>query len=612
MAALATALAAFGGTLTGALAVSSVPANAGTNGNTFYELDCAGAGLAAGQTAPFVVGLNLNGTPDPVFPSGAHFGATGGASVTVIGPVVAGLVQALNPATLNLGASSFNIASPNASATGSFSFSDASFGAMAPNGRQVTGVNIPFPVGNTIGPGFTAADVGDFVAGPTGDIAAGTTITSVTGGTATLSANTTNAAAVTGAVIGLGGPAGNTFVMSGLSIPTSTFSTVGTNGGKSSIGLFGQTAATSVTLITPAVSVTFGGAAATPCNQTGFTSTGVASTPAPVFTNAQYTAAGIAPLVSVTPFQPAAAAFVSLVVNPPVANNQSVTIGTHGTKTLALAAAPGSNPTAPTPPSVASCANTAPDNTRLTVTVSNTPTPCQVTIADSPTATGTATVHFTYTATDNSPATIGGPFTSAAATVTVTIGTPPVDQQINQQVNGGQLVVSCNAPGSTGYPLLTCPLITLPAITLNGQSQTTTAPANTIFVSDNRGDPTVGWTLTTFMVTTPGNPNPTCAAATDFCNSTIGTAASNPNGHIASANLNLSSIVCAVAAGNTNPAPTTGTGGGFGPPAPALTLCTATAGQSGGTFTMDGTFKLSIPPTVFAGLYMGTVEYLVA
>jgi hypothetical protein len=549
--------------------------------------------------------------------------------VTVIGPVVAGLEQALNPATLNLAVSNLNIASPNASATGNFLFSNTGIGAMAPNGRQLTGVT--YTTGTTtLNGNFAAGDVGSFVAGPshlvgtvsTPDIPPGTTITAVTAGvSATISAATTNTVAAPGTTIGLGGAAGNTFNDLTMGIPTSTFTTTGTNGGKSSIGLSGQNPGTgtaqvfgAVSIITPAVTVTFGGATATPCNQTGFTAApaNAPSTPAPVFTLAQYTAAGIAPLVSVAPFQAAAQFFVSLVVNPPVANNQAVTIGTHGTKTFTLAATPGSNPTAPTPPAVASCAVGTASNARLTVTVSNTPTPCSATVTDSPTATGTATVTFTYTATDNSPTTIGGPFTSTAGTVTVTIGTPPVDQPINQQVNGGQLVLSCSAPGSTGYPLLTCPLITLPAITLNGQTQTTTAPNNTIFVSDNRGDPTVGWTLTTFMVTTPSNPNPACAAATDFCNSNIGTAVSNPNGHIASSNLNISAVTCAVSAGNTNPAPTAGTGGSFGPPAPAVTLCTATAGQSGGTFTMNGTFKLSIPASTFAGLYQGTVEYLVA
>jgi hypothetical protein len=36
------------------------------------------------------------------------------------------------------------------------------------------------------------------------------------------------------------------------------------------------------------------------------------------------------------------------------------------------------------------------------------------------------------------------------------------------------------------------------------------------------------------------------------------------------------------------------------------------AGQSGGTFTMDASFTLTIPASTYAGTYFGTVEYLVS
>jgi hypothetical protein len=43
-----------------------------------------------------------------------------------------------------------------------------------------------------------------------------------------------------------------------------------------------------------------------------------------------------------------------------------------------------------------------------------------------------------------------------------------------------------------------------------------------------------------------------------------------------------------------------------------MTLCTAPAGASGGLFLVGGgTFSLTIPPTVYAGTYYGTVQYTV-
>jgi hypothetical protein len=156
-------------------------------------------------------------------------------------------------------------------------------------------------------------------------------------------------------------------------------------------------------------------------------------------------------------------------------------------KTVILSATPG---TATYP--VTSCA-VATVTGALTVTTVNTKAVCEVKLTSTGTTASTASFKFTATT---------GVKTSTAATVTVTIGTPPVDQPLAQTVTAGQLVLSCNAPGSTGYPLLTCPLVTLPKITLNGVTQTVKAAASTIYVSDNRGTPAVGWTLITYMVPT--------------------------------------------------------------------------------------------------------------
>jgi hypothetical protein len=221
-------------------------------------------------------------------------------------------------------------------------------------------------------------------------------------------------------------------------------------------------------------------------------------------------------------------------------------------------------------------------------------------------STSTSTTTTTTTTTPPPPAGGGGtgPGTGTGS------GTAPVDQPINVTVTGGQLVLSCAAPPAA--VVTTCPLITLPGITLDGASQTVTGPANTIYVSDNRGNPAVGWSLTSYMVTTSSNPNTSCASDAFFCDSSVGASASNPNGQIPASDLAISAPTCAPQTGTSNPAATAGSGGSF-PTAPgALTLCTAAAGQSGGTFAMTTNFSLTIPASNYAGTYMGTVEYLVS
>jgi hypothetical protein len=291
--------------------------------------------------------------------------------------------------------------------------------------------------------------------------------------------------------------------------------------------------------------------------------------------------------------------------NPPVVHGMTVSLGVDASKTITLDATDSGDTVVPVTPVTGCSITTPPNNARLTVTVSNTPTVCQATLHD--TGAGAATVTFQFNATD------GVAPSASSATVTVAIGTAPVDQQINQLVNPGALTLSCSAPGTPGYPALSCPLITLPAVQLDGTQHISSAPSNPIYVSDSRGDSTVGWALTSYMVATPSNPNAGCAAATDFCNSTVTAAqAANPNAHIPSSDLAISAITCTPAAGNSNVSPTAGAGGTYGPPSPALALCTAAPGQSGGTFSESGTFTLTVPASVFSGLYMGTVEYLVS
>jgi hypothetical protein len=191
-------------------------------------------------------------------------------------------------------------------------------------------------------------------------------------------------------------------------------------------------------------------------------------------------------------------------------------------------------------------------------------------------------------------------------TVTISVGTPPVDQPITAQVNGGQLVLSCNAPGSPNYPLLTCPTLALPAIQLNGASQAVSGGMNPIYVSDNRGDLTADWSLTSYMVK-PSVPG--CNTA-DFCNTTNNADLTLPQNHIAATQLALTPAACAPSTGNNNLPATVDAGGSYG--GAPIGVCHATHPGSGGTFQASGTFHLVIPASTAAGLYQGTVEYLVA
>ena len=155
------------------------------------------------------------------------------------------------------------------------------------------------------------------------------------------------------------------------------------------------------------------------------------------------------------------------------------------------------------------------------------------------------------------------------------------------------------------------------------------AAPGTIYISDNRGGPTDQWSLTaSFIATSSGvggvNPNGSCAGIVAFCNSSIGAAALNTatngahDGQIAPNYLVVSGITCkADAIGgpppynppNLNPDATPLAGGAFGS---TVSLCSASEGQSGGTFLFNATYTLTIPESVYAGNYYGSVQYLVS
>jgi hypothetical protein len=271
-----------------------------------------------------------------------------------------------------------------------------------------------------------------------------------------------------------------------------------------------------------------------------------------------------------------------------------------------------------------------------------------VNLTDTGTTAATTTT-FSFNACDTSAPPV---CSTTPGVVTVTIGSKPVVQPFSQVVVGAQLVLSCNSPANyvtgnntpapVGNPLTQCPEFQFQPITLDGLEQQTTATTGntngvpsatspgTIYISDNRGSPTGMWTFTgTFAPTPVGtangqNPNASCAGIDAFCNSSVGAAALNTatngahDGQIGPSYLQVGAITCiADPTGgpppynppNLNPNATPTTGGNFGSP---VNLCSASAGQSGGTFIYNATYTLTIPESVYAGNYIGSVRYTVA
>jgi hypothetical protein len=187
--------------------------------------------------------------------------------------------------------------------------------------------------------------------------------------------------------------------------------------------------------------------------------------------------------------------------------------------------------------------------------------------------------------------------------VSVSVGTPPVDQPIVQPVNAGQLVLTCDVSGTeTDTAVTECPTIEMPAITLNGKTQVTSHAINPIFVADGRGDVTVGWSLSAFMINTG-------SGYLGFDNTEVGADLTLPNNHIPAANLSLDNVACAVVDGA--PVAQVATQGPGGTLEVSRGLCSADPTHAGGLFQVTGTFNLTVPAYVAAGSYGGTVEYLV-
>ena len=191
--------------------------------------------------------------------------------------------------------------------------------------------------------------------------------------------------------------------------------------------------------------------------------------------------------------------------------------------------------------------------------------------------------------------------------VTTPAGISPLTPADNFEYDD-QLQISCAAPPAVSS---SCNSIDMPSVNLQGEWQNASAPANSLYVTDDRGDATVGWSLSAYVEPSADNPNAWCEAYSGFCNATAGSDSASPNAKIPADYLSLTNVGCAPAAGNGNPSPLAGTGGNFPLGQGAVALCTAAAGSSAGSFKVDATFSLQVPPWVYAGQYEATVVFLV-
>ncbi len=630
-------------------AVNNNPAGNPSSPAIGYESDCTST-LQAGVAAPFISTTVINTTSDTLAPTGATFGVAGVVSQTLAGAVVAGINAALDPASVGLGVTE-TFGSTDGHATGTYTYTK-SFPLETNPGGQVTGVSWSAS-STTLNGNFAGVGAGEAISGGlTAGITSGAVSTAP--GTATgISISIPTSVAGSGASVGYAPATGITFTDAAFATPTNAFTTAGSNGSTAGIGIIQST---SFTLATSSLSIPFGGTpgvGASNCLETGWVN---ATTPGPAQIDETAPALPfgyLTALTAATPtFQPGA--YVNLTDTAPTPNDQTVSIGEGGTGSVTLTATAGSYPVNPNGFTLV----TASPVGSLTFTLG-----AGGVVSLSNTATSSETDTFQFNACDTLAAGNGGPVCSTTpGTITVVIGTPPVIQPFTEQVAAGQLELSCNSPANyitpagqnqspapTGInPLLQCPEFQFPAITLDGLEQTVSATTGntggtpsgsapgTIYISDNRGSPTDTWTLTgTFVPTAIGsgngqNPNASCAGVDAFCNSTIGAAALNTatngahDGQIAPNYLEVSSVSCdADATGGTG-----GAGGGtyeppnlnpnatplaaiasFGSP---VTLCTAAVGQSGGTFLYNATYSLTIPESVYAGNYVGSVQYTVA
>jgi hypothetical protein len=132
------------------------------------------------------------------------------------------------------------------------------------------------------------------------------------------------------------------------------------------------------------------------------------------------------------------------------------------------------------------------------------------------------------------------------------------------------------------------------AVATLGSQGWTPVSDNEITVADNRGQPAT-WNLTAQLDGDLANANPSLTG---------------PHAKIDSSNLMIQEF-CTPDAGNTNTVTTHAPGPLTAGVAP-LSLCSAAAGQNSGSTYLDASLALSIPQTTYAGLYTGTIDFIVS
>ena len=222
----------------GSIAAAPAIAGATSSGAITYEADCT-TGLFAGDVAPFVTSLDGNTTVDSAAATGAKFGFNGTATTVIVGAFVANIFAngvGSNPMTLQWNET---LGSSNGTATGTYAFKTPTLSQN--DGGGVTASNITWlNDSTTLNGNFSKAAVGDAVASTQAGLAQTATITAINGTTSATINLPTTAAATKGDAASVGWGVTTTFTDTKLATGNA-FTTKGTAGGTSSIGLVSAT-----------------------------------------------------------------------------------------------------------------------------------------------------------------------------------------------------------------------------------------------------------------------------------------------------------------------------------------------------------------------------------
>ncbi|MGD0882585.1 MAG: fibronectin type III domain-containing protein, partial [Acidimicrobiales bacterium] len=311
-------------------AVNNNPTGNPTSPSVSYEIDCTNS-QAGNQVAPLVTELDANTTVDTAQPTGATFGLSGTASTVLSGPFVANLESGgvgTTPLTLSW---TETIGSTDGNATGSYDYTTPTI-SVANAGSTVKAT---WTSGSTTITGNfkSVASVGETVASGGTGFPSDATITAINGTTSITISKATTGAEATKTVVGFA---------AALTFTTPTFNTGDVF---TTAGAGGETAGVGVTGVTDfhlgsALPVVFGGATGdgpANCLETGYAGYTVGSPAGPPQTGGSSTPYETAPalavdsttaLVSVSPLQFPAAAYVNLLGGPPGAPTDVVaTVG---------------------------------------------------------------------------------------------------------------------------------------------------------------------------------------------------------------------------------------------------------------------------------------------